>query len=249
MDVACKPSTTGGQALSLFAGIDAFRDMDPSERDRLERASTVLRPRDGSELFSQGDPADSVYAIVGGDGHVRIGAADQRSKTLMVEMYQKGDIFGEIGVIDGETRTASAMVEGRVRLARIPASTFLAALSGSLGLGHVMCHMLARRLRRTFTLFQDASFETLEVRLARQVLYLAEQSGRPTEHGVRLTHRLRQGDLADLLGATTRSIITILNAWRAAGVVIYDTDRALLTVCDPAALRGLLKTGHKRIDR
>jgi CRP-like cAMP-binding protein len=99
--------------------------------------------------------------------------------------------------------------------------------------------MLARRLRWTVTLLQDASFETLEARLARQVLYLAEQSGRRTEHGVR--HRLRQGDLADLLGATTRSIITILNGWRAAGVVIYyDTDRALLTVCDQA-LRGLLR--------
>ena len=227
--------------MSFFCGIDAFRDIDQRARDRLESASTLLQPRDGSEIFSQGDPADAVYAIVAGDGHVRIGAASRGSKTLMVAVCKQGDIFGEIGVIDGGARTASAMIEGRVRLARIPASSFLAALSGSAGLGYVVCHMLARRLRWTSMLFQDASFETLEVRLARQVLYLAEQFGRPTEQGVRLTDRLRQGDLADLLGATTRSIITILNAWRAAGVVFYDTDRALLTVCDQAALRGMLR--------
>jgi len=53
--------------------------------------------------------------------------------------------------------------------------------------------------------------------------------------------RLRQADLADLLGGTTRSIITILNAWRASGMVIYDTDRALLTVRDIAALRELVE--------
>jgi len=56
---------------------------------------------------------------------------------------------------------------------------------------------------------------------------------------VRLTQRLRQDDLADLLGATARSIITILNAWRAAGVVLYDTERAFVTLCDPGALRAI----------
>jgi CRP-like cAMP-binding protein len=72
------------------------------------------------------------------------------------------------------------------------------------------------------------------------MLYLAEREGRRTVHGIRLPQRLRQGDLADMLGATTRSIITILNAWRADGTVLYDTDRALLTLCDPAALRALI---------
>jgi CRP/FNR family transcriptional regulator, cyclic AMP receptor protein len=63
---------------------------------------------------------------------------------------------------------------------------------------------------------------------------------------VRLTHRLRQADLADLLGATTRSIITILNAWRAADLVVYDTERALLTVKDVTAMRAIIEAGHQQ---
>ena len=149
----------GDHTLPLLDQIGAFRDMAQIERDRLERASTVLQPRDGSEIFSQGDPADAVYAIVGGEGHVRFEAADPSSKTSMVAVSKQGDIFGEVGVIDGSARTSAAVVEGRVCLARIPASSFLAALSSSAGLGHVVCHMLARRLQWTVTLFQDASFE------------------------------------------------------------------------------------------
>jgi CRP/FNR family cyclic AMP-dependent transcriptional regulator len=61
-----------------------------------------------------------------------------------------------------------------------------------------------------------------------------------------LTARLRQADLADLLGATTRSIITILNAWRTAGLVVYDTERALLTVKDIAAMQAIVELNHKR---
>jgi CRP-like cAMP-binding protein len=208
---------------------------------RLSQAAAILEPRDGTAIFSQGDPADAVFAIVSGDGHVRIGAVDRNSKALMVEIFRHGEIFGEIGVIDGGSRSASAVAEGKLRVAKIRGTAFLDALSRSPELGEALCRMMAQRLRRTFELFQDATFETLEVRLARQVLYLSTRRGRQTPQGLRLADRLRQSDLADLLGATTRSIITILNAWRAAGIVVYDTDRALLTVSDTAALRAIVE--------
>jgi Mn-dependent DtxR family transcriptional regulator len=57
---------------------------------------------------------------------------------------------------------------------------------------------------------------------------------------LQLAGRLRQGDLADLLGATTRSIITILNSWRADGLVTYDPVRAQLTICREAGLQHLV---------
>jgi CRP-like cAMP-binding protein len=214
--------------------------MQPSDLALLEAASTILETRDRDTVFHQGDPADSVYAVIGGDGHVRIGAIDQHSKALMVEVFGAGEVFGEIGVIDGGVRTASAEVAGRVRLAKIHKQAFLEALRQSPALGDALCRILARRLRRTFDLFQDAAFETLEVRLARQVLYLLDREGKPTPQGVRIGNRLRQADLADLLGTTTRSIITILNAWRAAGLVAYDTNRALLTARDVPALRAII---------
>ena len=46
------------------------------------------------------------YAIIAGDGDVRIGAINRHSKALMVEVLRCGEIFGEIAVIDGGVRTA-----------------------------------------------------------------------------------------------------------------------------------------------
>jgi CRP-like cAMP-binding protein len=224
-----------------LASVGVFKGMEAGALARLEQGCVPLEPRDGAPIFAQGDPADAVYAIIGGDGHVRIGAIDRRSKALMVEVLHAGEIFGEIGVLDGGSRTASAVATGRVRLLKIRQAAFLAALENSPILGQALSLTLVQRLRRTYRLFQDATFETLEVRLARQILYLAGTDARATRQGVRLTHRLRQGDLADLLGATTRSIITILNTWRTAGLVVYDTDRALLTVTDIAAMRAIVE--------
>jgi CRP/FNR family transcriptional regulator, cyclic AMP receptor protein len=225
-----------------LASVEVLSGMSAAEISRLEDGSLHWEPRDGETVFTQGDAADSIYAIIGGDGHVRIGAIDRNSKALMVEVFRAGEIFGEIGVIDGGTRSASAVAKGRVKLVKIRRTGFLAALASSPALGEALCRMMARRLRRTYQLFQDATFETLEVRLARQVLYLAAREGRSTPQGLRLANRLRQGDLADLLGATTRSIITILNSWRADDIVIYDADRALLTVRGLTALQAIIKS-------
>jgi CRP/FNR family cyclic AMP-dependent transcriptional regulator len=227
-----------------LTSIDVFKGMSSEALSRLEGSNVTLEPRDGAAVFLQGDPADAVYGIIAGDGHVRIGAIDRRSKALMVEVFHRGAMFGEIGVIDGGSRSASAVVEGSVRLAKIRGAAFLVALETSPSIGEALCRHMAKRLRRTFELFQDATFETLEVRLARQVLYLAERDGRPREQGLRLSGRFRQSDLADLLGVTTRSIITTLNGWRAAEIVAYDADRALLTVRDPAALRAIVEGDH-----
>jgi CRP/FNR family cyclic AMP-dependent transcriptional regulator len=228
-----------------LASIAVFAGMTGETLSQLERGSTIQEPCDGATIFAQGDPPDAVYSIIGGDGHVRIGAIDRNGKALMVELLRTGEIFGEMGVIDDSPRSAAAVADGRVKLVRIPRSVFLAALATSPTVGEALCRKLSRRLRRTFELFQDAAFETPEVRLARRVVYLAANQGRPTQDGLRLTSRLRQADLADLLGTTTRSIITILNAWRTAGLVIYDTERALLTVTDIAAMRAIVEANRK----
>lgn len=226
--------------MSALRRIAAFQGIDPVELARIEEMGRLLELRDGATVFAQGDPADAVYAIVGGTGHIRIGSLDRSSKGMMIEIFAAGDIFGEIGVIEGSTRTADAVTQGQVKLLRISGSVFLDVLRSNAALGANLSRVLVARLRRTFTMLRDATFESLEVRLARQVLYLAEREGRKTDRGIQLAGRFRQGDLADLLGATTRSIITILNAWRASGVVLYDPSRAQLTLCHEATLRSLI---------
>lgn len=229
--------------MAVLRDVAVFKDIDNPVLERIEARGRVIDLRDGARVFAQGDEADAVYAILGSVGRVRIGAVGRDSKGLMVELLGHGDIFGEIGVMDGSARTADAFADGAVRLLRIGAPVFMETLGTHAVLGRNLCLMLAARLRRTFALFQDATFESLEVRLARQVLYLARRGGRRSDQGVRLAGRFRQGDLADLLGATTRSIITILNGWRGTGLVAYDAARAQLTLIDEAALQALVDSG------
>lgn len=237
----------------VLARVALFEGLPSAALDRLCRGAEIeigggarrsgLGPRERDIVFRQGDPADAVYAITGGTGRIQLGAPDQASKRLMVEILRPGEVFGELGVIEASVRTADAFADGAVRLVRIPGNAFMAVLADTPRLGLNLARLLSARLRRTFTLFQDASFETVEVRLARQILYLADRDGRPVERGIRLAGQLRQGDLADLLGTTTRSVISVLNAWRKRGWVSYDGEKAMLVVLDENKLRALVNAG------
>ena len=225
--------------MSVLSSVACFRDLAPVAVERLERGGYSVDPHDGAEIFQQGQPANAVYAIVGGDGRVRIGSSSTDAKSLMVEVFKIGEIFGELGVIDGRERTAAAVAIGKVRLWRISAAVFMEELNTTPMFGVALARMLSQRLRRTYTLLQDATFATVEIRLARQLLYLADLGGKRTEHGIHIQGRFRQADLANLLGVTPRSIITILNGWRTDELVIYDTNSAQLTILDPDALKNL----------
>src|ERR1700722_6507076 len=121
-----------------LAEVTVFKNLSGEDRSRLELGGTILEPRDGATIFAQGDPAGAVFAIIAGDGHVRVGSVDRHSKALMVEVFRAGEIFGEIGVIDGGPRTAAAITEGKIRLVKIRGATFLAALATSPELGDAL---------------------------------------------------------------------------------------------------------------
>ena len=221
----------------LLSSIECFSGLPVAILEQFERTGHAANPPNDATIFAQGEPADAVYAVIGGDGQIRIGSSTANSKSLMVELLGTGEIFGEMGVIDGGVRSAEAVVIGRVQLWRIGAAVFRDVLDTTPALGTALTRMLTRRLRRTYTLLQDATFATVEARLARQVLYLAGLNGQQTARGIRIPGRFRQPDLADMLGASLRSVITVLNSWRAEGLVLYDTNSARLTICRLDALR------------
>ena len=147
-------------------------------------------------------------------------------------------MFGEVAAIDGAPRTADAAAMGPTKLAIFPAGAFRKVLERSPAFALNVLRLVTGRLRRTYSLFEDASLADLEGRFAKQVLYLMGL-GAAGERRVRIYARLILGALADLLGATPRSIITILNKWRAEKLADFDGRTAQLTILDLERLTAL----------
>jgi CRP/FNR family transcriptional regulator, cyclic AMP receptor protein len=219
-----------------FANAPAFKDIPPSDLALVIPDVRFRDYRNDDVVFSRGERGDCVFVVMA--GFVKVGTLGENGKKIAVEIFKELDMIGEVAVIDGAPRSADGTAMGPTKLALISAATFRQFLHRSPVFAANMLRLMAARLRRTYSLFEDASLADLEYRFARQVLYLMGL-GAAGERSVRIYSRLNQGDLADLLGTTARSIITILNKWRAEGLADFDGRTAQLTILDLERFRVL----------
>ena len=92
----------------ILAEVPFFSLLDAQERAALaERVDTISKPA-GAALFNYGDPGDSLYIVRAGE--VEIFFKNDTGERIVLETAGKGDFFGEISLLDGGPRTASAQV-------------------------------------------------------------------------------------------------------------------------------------------
>jgi CRP-like cAMP-binding protein len=228
------PEATRSRLLKapVFAGVA------PEAVERLLTVCQQHQYRDEDMIFARGDRADRVFVII--SGMVRITTLGESGKRIVAEIFREPDLFGEIAAIDAEPRTADAIAYGGVDLVTIPLSAFQAMLDSSARFAQNLLRLVIGRLRHTYSLLEDASLLNLELRLAKQVLYL-RRLGATGDKPIRVHARMHQEDLADLLGATSRSIITILNKWRTEGLATFDGRSAQITIQDPEKFAALVQ--------
>ncbi|MEO8400111.1 MAG: cyclic nucleotide-binding domain-containing protein, partial [Ignavibacteriaceae bacterium] len=71
----------------------------------------------GEYIFYQGDPGIGLYLIR--EGEVNVQRSDEEENNIPLATFKKGDFFGELALVDGEKRSASAIAKTNTRLAVI----------------------------------------------------------------------------------------------------------------------------------
>jgi CRP-like cAMP-binding protein len=91
---------------------------------------------------------------------------------------------------------------------------------------------------------EELSTEGVEQRLARALLRLARDAGRPVATGVQVDFTLSRQDLAELCGATLYTASRTLSAWAKEGIV--ETGRRRVVVRDLGRLTNIAEERARR---
>jgi len=92
----------------ILAEVPFFSLLDEQERAALAARVDTISLAAGTTLFNVGDPGDSLYIVRAGE--VEIFFKNDTGERIVLEVAGKGDFFGEISLLDGGPRTASAHV-------------------------------------------------------------------------------------------------------------------------------------------
>src|SRR5205814_5197100 len=93
-------------ARRLLADCILFRGLVENERDAVVSRARLRHFAAGETIFLMGSPGDSMMAVL--SGQVRISVPSPEGREIVLAIFQPGEVFGEIALLDGKERTADA---------------------------------------------------------------------------------------------------------------------------------------------
>jgi CRP-like cAMP-binding protein len=177
-------------------------------------------------LFSQGEKADALYAVL--SGRLRLMQHTLEGQDVALSVFAPGDLVGMVAAIGEEEYPGTCEASDDTVLLVIPGHVFHEVMSQYAPLAMRAITVLVRRLHEAHDHIRELAAERVERRVARSVLRLANKVGVKTEHGIRIDMPLSRQDLAELSGTTLHTVSRILSDWQRAGLV--DIGREQVTV-------------------
>jgi CRP-like cAMP-binding protein len=219
-------------SIDLLRRCRYFEGLDETTLEDAAASGRSWRTAGGEVFFRQGDPAEHFFVLA--TGHARLSQLTPEGRQVILGMTGPYQEVGIITAIPGATYPIDMQA-----VQECTAIAWDRAALGTLLEAHPVLALRALRLvSARFVELQDRyrelATERVERRIARALLRLVVQIGRPDGPGVTIAAPLARQDLAELTGTTLFTVSRTLSSWEAAGIISSGRER--VTLVDHARL-------------
>jgi CRP-like cAMP-binding protein len=184
-------------------------------------------------LFHKDQAGDALYIVDA--GRIRIFAPAEGGEELTVDVHGPGDVFGEMALLDGLPRSASAVTLEDSVLYTLGRDEFQLHLTTHPQLAIAMLELLSARLRHVMAYAETLAFFDVYGRVAHALLTMADRYGVQEDGGLLINLDMTQTELASMVAATRERINRALAAFRAQGLIELRGKK--FVILDPRRLR------------
>jgi CRP/FNR family transcriptional regulator, cyclic AMP receptor protein len=217
----------------VLARTELFREVDEGARCLLAQRVAERFVERGQLVFVQDEPGDRMYVLA--EGVVKLYVSSSNGGVVELVRHHAPAVFGELAVLDGGPRSASAEAVERSVLLVVTRAELLRLLRSEEQVAEALLRSLGTMVRRTTRQVTDRAFLNLRGRVARQLLLLAERGDGSGGDGT--TREVTQGELATMVGGARQTVNQVLRSLEARGY-IRAAGRAF-QLLDPEQLRRL----------
>jgi CRP-like cAMP-binding protein len=225
---------TGGVAASAraayLASAPLFKALAPSALEEIAAAARETRVGAKRPLFSEGTPARDLVLLTA--GRMKITQLTASGDVVIQRIAAPGEVVSGPGLAPSSLHTTTAV-------ALEPCDALVWDVRGFDGLAERYpllqrnaLRILAQRVRDLEERYRELATERVSARLARTLLRLLGQLGRPRGEAVVIA--LSREELGQMIGATLFSVSRLLSQWETQGVVL--AVREAVVVKDPGRL-------------
>jgi CRP/FNR family transcriptional regulator len=211
--------------------------LSASDRELIAAATREQAVAQGKVLFSEGEPAEALWAVK--EGLVHIIKFGPEGREIVLEVIPSGELFGAVAVLQSRPYPASAIAVDPSVVWYLPAALARELCQKHPTLRAAILDQVTSRLRDAHDRLRSIALERVEQRLARMLLTLADKIGQQRA-GVTEVSITRQ-ELADMVGTTVETTIRVTSKWQQAGIISSSRNRIALT--DPRNLQKIVQGG------
>jgi CRP-like cAMP-binding protein len=200
-------------------------------REEVRELLSIARRRRfdrGVVVCHRGDPGDALHLVV--SGRFSVQTTTPLGETVTVRLLGRGDIFGELALVDAAPRSATIVAIEPAETFSVYVDDFQRLRARYPAVNDVLVALLAREVRSLSERLLEALYVPAEKRIRRRLVELAESYG----GGESVELPLTQAELGEFAGAARATVNRVLREEEKLGAV--ELRRGRTVVLDAEAI-------------
>ena len=200
---------------AVLARTELFQAIDEATQRRIAEHVAERVVERGQCVFVQDEPGDRMYVLA--EGAVKLYVASRDGGIVELVRHRPPATFGEVALLDGGPRSASAEAVERSTLLVVTRAELVALLHSEDRVADGLLRILGAIVRRTTRQVTDLVFLDLQGRIARRLLALATEGD-----GLPRTRRVTQAELASMVSGARQTVNQALRSLESRGYIRAD---------------------------
>ncbi len=215
---------------SILKQVSFFSGLNNTELNKVLAIAAVKRYTSGQMVFAKEDLGNNFFVVKSGRIKIFTTVGPDKKKTLA--FLKKGDFFGEMSLLGGKLRSASAQAADDSELFVIPKKRFKMLILENPDFTLKLLHTLVERLNKCNKEIESMLYHNILGRLADAILDLSKD-----KHTKPVKMAIDQNELAQYLGTTRVPVCRAINTLKRSGVIDYH--RGELIIMNAERLRSI----------
>ena len=192
----------------FLESINLFYDVSDDFLDKASQLCKIKNYPKNSMIILEEEYGDKLFIVK--NGTVKITRVNDEGKEVILALLGAGDFFGEMAILDGESRSANALAQEKCELVTINREDFLDLLKNNFQICMNLLEELAVRLRKSDQQIEALSLSDAEHRIGVSILNLAEDRGVIKNGEVTIESLPYQQDIANMAGTSRETVSRVL---------------------------------------
>ena len=190
--------------IELLKSVSIFWDLNEDELGHIAAKMVTKHFENGNYIFLEDSEGEQCFFVL--EGSVKVTRLSKDGREVILAMLNEGDFFGEMSLLDGESRSANVIALEKTKVLTLDRNDFIEVVNDYPQIAVQLLKELARRLRKSDRQIASLSLSDAEKRIALCIIRFADEQGVIKNGKVSIPRTPIQQDIAKMAGTSRETV-------------------------------------------